>query len=196
MNESSKQRKRVYYRPTTAQQRRHLFEVYEETGNVEQACQQAHVGIRTFYYWLGRFRDGGYAALDTTRSRAPHRTRIAPTPQAIVEEVIAYKQAHPKAGYRSISDALRAAHDNQPTISPTQVRRILLKAGLVGQPTSSSPPAKATPAVHAPTSEQTLNIDLCVVPILHEADSALPATSLQQAAEEVFPPDGPDSPSP
>lgn len=195
MSESSKQRKRVYYRATTAQQRRHLFEVYEETGNVEQACQQAHVGIRTFYYWLGRFREGGYPALDTTRSRAPHRTRIAPTPEAIVEEVIAYKRQHPRAGYRSISDGLRAAHDNQPTISPTQVRRILLKAGLVGQPTSSSPPRKAAPAVHAPTPEQTLNIDLCVVPIAHEAETALPATSLQQATKEAFPPRSPDSPS-
>lgn len=195
MSSSSNPRKRVYYRETTAQQRRHLFEVYEETGDVAKACQQAHVGVRTFYYWLGRFREGGYAALDTPRSRAPHRTRIPPTPRAIVEEVIAYKQEHPEAGYRSISDALRAAHDKQPTISPTQVRRILLKAGLVGQAADTPQRVKATPAVHAPNPEQTLNIDLCVVPIVHDAETALPATSLQQAAEEAFPPDRPDTAS-
>lgn len=195
MNTSNDQRKRVYYRPTTAQQRRRLFEVYEETGDVDLACQQARVARRTFYYWLGRFREGGYAALETLRSRAPHHTRIPPTPQAIVDEVIAYKQQQAQAGYRSISHALRAAHANQPTVSPTQVRRILLKAGLVAAPAAKPKQAQVEPAVHAPKPEQTLNIDLCVIPITHAAEHDLPATSLSQAAHAAFPPERPDEPA-
>ena len=89
----------------------------------------AHVAQRTFYYWLGRFRAGGYAALAQERSRAPHRTRIPPTAPATVQEVIAYRQAHAQAGYRRIAAELKKAHDWQAVISPTQVRRILLKPG-------------------------------------------------------------------
>jgi transposase len=171
MSEQEPKSKRPYFRPSTPQQRRLLFETYERTGSVDQACQVAHLGRRTFFYWLPRFRAGGYAALEQELSRAPHKTRIPPTPEETVQEVIAYRQAHPKAGYRRIAAELKRAHDWQPVISPTQVRRILLKAGLVA---GRSPGHKVKPSavVHAPEPEQTVNIDLCVVPVSHSASEA------------------------
>ncbi len=36
-------KKRVHFPPTTAQQRKFLFETWEETGNVTQACRKAHI---------------------------------------------------------------------------------------------------------------------------------------------------------
>jgi hypothetical protein len=43
-------------------------------------------------------------------------------------------------------------------------------------------------AVHAPQPEQTVNIDLCVVPISHEATAELISASLAAAAREPFSP--------
>lgn len=189
MSEQEPKSKRTYFRPTTPQQRRLLFETYERTGNVDGACQTARVARRTFYYWLPRFRQGGYAALEQERSRAPHKTRIPPTPEKTVQEVIAYRQAHPKAGYRRIAGELKRAHNWQSVISPTQVRRILLKAGLVA---SRSPEHKAKTAVvvRAPEPEQTVNIDLCVVPVSHEANQPLKPVTVKEADQASFSPSG------
>lgn len=193
MNDEETKPKRTYFRRTTAQQRRLLFETYERTGDIDEACKVARVSRRTFYYWRPRFQEGGYAALEQERSRAPHKTRIPPTPEETVQEVIAYRQSHPQAGYRRIAAELAKAHDWQPVISPTQVRRILLKAGLVGNQSKekkSKPPA----ASHAPEPEQTINVDLCVVPLSHEANQPLKPVTLTEAEEASFSPsDGRDN---
>ena len=63
--------KRIYYGETTPQQRKFLFETWEATGNVTQACQKAHVGRGTFYYWKPRFEEQGYAGLEEYASREP-----------------------------------------------------------------------------------------------------------------------------
>lgn len=105
--------------------------------------------------------------LEQELSRAPHRTRIPPIADTIVEEVISYKRSPPAAGYRSVANAIRQAHEWQPVIGPTKVRRVLLEAGLVKPPPAVEPGPRET-AIHAPEAEQTVNIDLCVVPISHE----------------------------
>jgi hypothetical protein len=165
-----------------------LFESYEQTGSVAQACATAHVGRGTFYYWWPRFKSGGYPALEQEQSRAPHRTRIPRLAEAIVQEVIAYKQAHPEAGYRTVANGVRQAHDWQPGVGPTKVRQILIEAGLVVKPSAAPAKSEAAVVVHAPDSEQTVNIDLCVVPISHENSEELISTSLAAAAQEDFSP--------
>ena len=71
--------KRTYYRETTPQQRRLLFETWEASGNVTRACRKAHVGRGTFYYWKPRFEEQGYAGLEEFASRAPkEHPRTAP----------------------------------------------------------------------------------------------------------------------
>ena len=191
MNEEPTKAKRPYFRPTTADQRRLLFETYERTGNINAACAVAHMARRTFYLWLPRFRAGGYAALAQTGSHAPHRTRIPPTPAGTVAEVIAYKQAHPAVGYRSIANGLKQAHNWQAVISATQVRRILQRAGLVGGVGAAPPTAPPVAGVHAPEPAETLNIDLCVVPLEHQGDEALQPMTLDAAAQGDFSPSAP-----
>lgn len=56
---------RTYFRPTTPQQRRLLFQTWQETGNVTHACAVARIGRRTFYYWKPRFDQFGFEALET-----------------------------------------------------------------------------------------------------------------------------------
>lgn len=89
-------RKRIYFPPTTAQQRRLLFEVWEETGDREEACRRAHVCQSTFYNWKPRFEAGGYAALEESGSHARHQLYlIEPEVEA---QVVTLRQEHPDTG--------------------------------------------------------------------------------------------------
>lgn len=119
---------RTYFPPTTPSQRRLLFETWEATGSVEEACRVAHVGRRTFYYWKRRFHEGGYGALAAFASRAPHHpARVAP---AVEQRVIALRQDHPTWGQQRLADALAQANGWVPLVSPNTVTRILRDAGL------------------------------------------------------------------
>lgn len=177
---------RPYFRPTTAAQRRLLFETYEATGSVTEACQRAHVGRGTFYYWWPRFDARGYPALDLPASRAPHHPGRAPLAAELRAEVVAYKQAHPDAGYTAVANALRQAHGWEPVIGPTSVRKIL-RAEL---PPPPPPPAVVVkpPCVRAPAPGVTCNIDLGFVPAQHEAGTPLDGAST--TAPAVLPPEG------
>ena len=128
--------KRIHFPLTTAAQRRLLFETWEATGDVDLACRTAHVGRATFYYWKPRFTVGGYAALESFASRAPHRTRcLAP---AIAQQVIALHHDHPDWGKDRIADELTKANGWVSLVSPNTVRRILRDAGLWDDPTAAA----------------------------------------------------------
>ena len=115
--------KRVHFPLTTRQQRRLLFEVWEETGSVTEACRKAHVGRGTFYYWKPRFEKQGYAGLEEFRSRAPRNPRG--TAQEIEQRVIEMRREHPDWGKLRIADELAKANNWVRVISPNTVRRIL-----------------------------------------------------------------------
>lgn len=159
--------RRPYFRTTTAAQRRLLFETYEATGQVTEACQRAHVGRGTFYYWWPRFDVGGYAALERPASHAPQHPRCPPIAAALQAEVLAYKRAHPTAGYATVANALRQAHGWEKIIGATSVRKIVLAA----RAPSPVPPSAPLPpvVVRAPTPGLTINIDLGFVPAQHLA---------------------------
>lgn len=120
--------KRTYFPRTTAQQRRLLFEIWEETGNRDEACRRAHVGVSTFYKWRLRFVAGGYPALETEHSRAPKTHHQ--TPASIAAKVVAERQANPGWGKRRIADELSKGNNWVPLVSPNTVKRILVDANL------------------------------------------------------------------
>jgi transposase len=120
--------KRTYFPATTAQQRKLLFETWEATGNVTQACRIAHVGRGTFYYWKPRFDQDGYAGVETFASRAPKNPPR--TPPETEQKVVEMKRAHPTWGKKRIADELAKANSWVPLVSPHTVRRILKDAGL------------------------------------------------------------------
>ena len=120
--------KRSYFRFTTPQQRKLLFEIWEETGDRKEACRRARVSEGTFYKWKPRFALGGYAALEEAGSHAPHAPqRIS---AEVAEEVVRMRQASPEWGKQRIADELAKANHWVPVVSVNTVRRILRDAGL------------------------------------------------------------------
>jgi transposase len=120
--------KRIHFPETTAQQRKLLFETWEESGNVTAACRKVHVGRGTFYYWKPRFERYGYAGLEAFESRAPkepHRTA-----SQVEQDVIAVRREHPDWGKKRIAEELAKANNWVPLVSPNTVKRILKDAGL------------------------------------------------------------------
>lgn len=115
--------KRVHFPFTTPQQRKLLFEVWEETDSVKEACRRAHVGRGTFYYWKPRFEEQGYAGLEEFANRAPHNPRRTAT--EIEQRVIKMRREHPGWGKFRIADELAKANNWVRVISPNTVRRIL-----------------------------------------------------------------------
>lgn len=121
-------KKRIYYPKTTFSQRQLLFQVWEETQNVAEACRQARTSESTFYYWRERFERGGYEALREFAKTGPARgIQVAAQVQ---EKVVALKKSHPEWGKRRIADELAKENGWVPLISPNAVRRILVEKGL------------------------------------------------------------------
>ncbi len=121
-------KKRTYFPPTTEQQRRLLFETWEETGDRKEACLRARVSEGTFYKWKPRYEAHGYAGLKEPKSRAPH-TRYQ-TPQEVEKQVVEMKQNHPEWGKRRITEELTKENNWVPLVSPNTVKRILQDAEL------------------------------------------------------------------
>ena len=120
--------KRIYYPTTTFQQRRRLFEIWEETGDVTLACRKANVSRSTFYYWKPRFLESGYPALEEPRSRRPHH--IQRIPNKIEQQIVELKRQHPSWGKLQIANEIVRTNDGLSTLSPNTVRRVLQEAGL------------------------------------------------------------------
>jgi hypothetical protein len=118
--------KRIHYPRTTGQQRKRLFELWEETGNKSDACRKAHVGRRAFCYWKPRFEAGGYEALEKYEPAGP--TPGSRIPIEVHDKVIELKKAHSKWGRRRIADGIAKENNWVPLVSPSSVRRILEQA--------------------------------------------------------------------
>jgi len=198
-NTTTQMAKRVYFRPTTTSQRQLLFSSFEETDNVSESARRAHVGRGTYYYWQSRYESEGLAGLSTPQSRAPHRTRIPPLSAELQAEVLTYSQAHPTEGYQRVTDRICQAHGYQKVIGRTKVSEILLaaRAAAASVLEASRSPAEVEASVgviHAPRPNQTVNVDLCVVPCSHEGTHAMISVSLNTAAAGVTPTEKSDPP--
>ena len=119
---------RIHYPRTTAQQRKLLFEIWEETGNISEACRKAHVGRGTFYYWRVRFEQKGDEGLEEFEDHAPKKPKRikAEVEQAVIE----MKQEHEDWGKRRIADELAKKNNWVPVVSPNTVKRVLEEAGM------------------------------------------------------------------
>ncbi len=118
----------LHFRRTTPAQRKLLFETWEATGDVPEACRHAHVGRGTFYYWKPRFDAGSYAALVEFADHAPKTP--AHIADDLAQQVIARRRQHPTWGKRRISDDMAKDNNWEPLVSPNTVKRILSDAGL------------------------------------------------------------------
>jgi transposase len=121
-------KKHTHFRLTTSAQRALLFETWQATGSVTEACRKARVSRALFYYWKPRFTEQGLAGVEEFASRAAHKLNT--TPEPIVQQVIAMRQEHPDWGKLRISQALAQANGWVPLVTPNTVKRILRDAGL------------------------------------------------------------------
>lgn len=121
-------KQRIYYPQTTYSQRQLLFQTWQETGNINEACKRARTSRSTFYYWKERFEQGGYEALE--KPEKPGSAKGIHISPEIQEKVKALKIANPDWGKRRIADELGKSNDWTPLISPNSVRRILQENGL------------------------------------------------------------------
>jgi transposase len=119
--------KRIYYGFSTAQQRKLLFEVWEKTKNIEEACQQARVSLELFYYWKPRFEQEGYASLETFRSREAHNPNKKDA--GIEKAVVDMRVANPDWGKVRIVQEMAKANHWVWVVCPNTVKRILKDAG-------------------------------------------------------------------
>jgi transposase InsO family protein/transposase len=169
-------KQRVQYPRTTPSQRKVLFQIWEETGDIAKACREARVSEGTFYYWRPRFQEGGYKALEQFASHAPKKPKR--TSDKIEQEVIEMRRHNESWGRQRIADELAKKSNWIPVISPNTVKRILQEAGLWSQSETKSAQAKFEPVSRtAEIPGQSLNIDLCFVPAEHEDEAKLPAVS-------------------
>ena len=178
----------VSFRPTTADQRGLLFNTAEHIGNVSEAARRAHVGRGTYYYWQPRYTAAGLAGLATERSRAPHRNRIAPISADLEAEVLAYHQLHPSEGCRSIANRINQTHHWQKVIGHSKVNELVAatRTTALTSPVAAAPVPLPAPGkvVHAPQPNETINIDLCVVPLTHTDPTDWVSVSVSQAATQ------------
>jgi transposase len=120
--------KRTYYGYTTPQQRRLLFETWEATGSVTQACRKAKVSRGTFYYWKARFDQQGYPGLEEFESHVAHKLNYKEA--AIEQKVIEMRKANPDWGKARIAHEMAKTNNWVALVSPNTVKRILQDEGL------------------------------------------------------------------
>ena len=104
-----------------------------EGANLSALCRRFGISRKTGYKWLGRYRDGGEAAL-ADRPRRPKRMR-RPTPEPVQRRVLALRQQHPAWGGRKIRRRLRNLGQDAP--APSTITKILHRHGLI-DPTASA----------------------------------------------------------
>jgi transposase len=120
--------KRTYYGFTTPQQRKLLFEIWEATGSIAEACKKARVSQRLFYYWKPRFEQHGYEGLERFASRVAHKLNYKDI--AIEEQVIQLRRANPDWGKARIAQEMAKANNWVAVVSPNTVRRMLRSADM------------------------------------------------------------------
>jgi transposase len=120
--------KRTYFGFSTPQQRKLLFETWETTGSVTEACHNARVSRGLFYYWKARFDQYGYAGLDEFESRVAHKLNYKSAD--IEQEVIKMRRQNPDWGKARIAHEMAKINNWVPLVSPNTVKRILQDADL------------------------------------------------------------------
>jgi transposase len=120
--------KRTYFGFSTFQQRKLLFETWEASGSINQACQEARLSRRSFYYWKARFDEFGYAGLEEFASRVAHKLNYKNA--EIEQRVVEMRRENPNWGKARIAQEMAKANNWVPLVSPNTVKRILRDANL------------------------------------------------------------------
>jgi len=121
------------YERTTGEQRKLLFESWEQSGNITAACKTAQVGRNTFYNWKSRFEKDGYAGLEKYEKAgvAKGTGRVS---VEVENKVKALHGQHAEWGKHRLSQEIAKANNWVPLVSPNTVRRVLEESGMWKEP--------------------------------------------------------------
>jgi hypothetical protein len=159
---------RVYYGQTTYSQRKYLFELVEELGNVSEACRRAKVSRGTYYVWKNRYEEFGIEGIRETKSRAPHNP---PTIDPLIEKrIVNLKREHPDWGKKKIAQWIWKENNWEPNVAINTVKNVLSKHGLWKGDEKKR--KKKNKGITADKPNTTINVDLCFIPEekVHEID--------------------------
>ncbi|MFQ5888355.1 MAG: helix-turn-helix domain-containing protein [Candidatus Hydrothermarchaeales archaeon] len=150
----------IYYRETTFQQRRYLFELAEQIGNISKACRQAKVSREHYYYWKPRYDKDGIEGLRHPKSHAVHNPKMI-DPQ-IERRIIELKREHPSWGKKRIAQWIWKEHGWRKIVAVNTVKNVLNRHGLWKN--GNKRRKIRNKGVTADKPNKTINIDLCFVP--------------------------------
>lgn len=97
--------------------------------SIRDVCRSIGVSERVGHKWLARFATAGPAGL-SDRSHAP-LTPAHQVPRAIVDTVLALREAQPSWGARKLRDVLRREQPGVPWPAASTITTLLKRAGLV-----------------------------------------------------------------
>lgn len=97
--------------------------------SIREVCRATGITEKTGHKWLQRFGAGGPAALED-RSHAPHAPAHQ-VPRALVDAVLALREAEPTWGGRKLRDVLRREQPGIAWPAASTITTLLKRAGLV-----------------------------------------------------------------
>lgn len=126
MANESEHIKRPYYPPTSYQQRLVAMQVWEGTGDWQEACRRSGISKDTFYKWRPRYLEKGKEGLiDDTSNRAPNHVRTIPAEMS--DLIVKLKRDNKDWGKLRIAQEVGRRGWPQP--SKNTVRRVLIDHG-------------------------------------------------------------------
>lgn len=162
------QKRGVYYGETTYSQRKYLFELVEQLGNVSEACRRAKVSRGTYYNWYERYEDHGIVGLSETKSHAPHNRH---TVDLLIEErIVNLKREHPDWGKKRIAQQIWKENNWEHNVAIDTVKNVLSRHGMWKE--GKRKEKKKNKGITAQEPNKTINIDLCFIPSedIHQID--------------------------
>ncbi len=118
----------VYYGETTYSQRKYLFELVDELGNVAEACRHAKVARGTYYNWKKIYEKDGIEGLRETKSHAPYNPH---TVDLLIEKrIVNLKREHPDWGKKRIAQEIWKENDWKHNVAINTVKNVLSRHGL------------------------------------------------------------------
>lgn len=160
--------KKVYFRETTFQQRKCLFELIEETGNVSKACKRMKISRGTYYYWKERYEKDGIEGIREPKSHSPHNHyTIDPL---IEKRIVNLKRQHPNWGKKRIAQWIWKENNWEKIVAVNTVKNVLDRHGMWNADIKKKKMKNKGTTADKPN--KTINIDLCFIPAeeMHEID--------------------------
>lgn len=105
-----------------------IADYLKDEWNIASLCRYYGISRKTGYKWLARFQDEGLSGLEE-RSRAPRRHPNA-VPEALQEQIVAFRGKHPHWGPRKLVHRLAQIHPQTRWPAPSTVGEILKRQGL------------------------------------------------------------------